>query len=318
MEKLPCVSLSKCLSAPEMSEDTSLTVVDESTTTYRCGENEYLNVSSLQYPEVINATCSKNKIFKDKLPFWTIDQRILPMNNKMCIGTTECSLPPTEISEMVHTWNRSKLVGSSFQYSCHMSGERALTNFSTNNEKITALTALTADIKYFPFRTEVKAVIIDMRIGATEKIYIYLSPTPKLENNTLLLEIYQEKVSINRFSYLYGSYERNLDTITIANETINQFKNTVKNIRMVIGTPEKIYIGYWDSEEQLTYKDFVVGNMDKYFYIGFSSYSEASWDVSSGIFINLIGYIIPNRNFICLLPHRGNVSPPRNVSHPSL
>ena len=118
--KLPCVSLSKCLSAPELSGDTVMTVVNESVTTYRCNEDKYLNFSSLQYPQEINATCSDNKIFQDKLPFWTIDQRILPLNeDSLCLGTTECSLPPSDISEMIHTWNGSKLVESSFQYSCH-------------------------------------------------------------------------------------------------------------------------------------------------------------------------------------------------------
>ena len=277
------MSLSKCLSAPEMSGDTVMTIVDESVTTYRCNEDKYLNFSSLQYPQETNAICSKNKIFQDKLPFWTIDQRILPLNDdSLCLGTTECSLPPSEISEMVHTWNGSKLVDSSFQYSCHMNGERALTKFSIQNEYKTALTALKADIKYFPFRTEVKAVIIDMRIKATEKVYIYLSPSPKLENNTFFIQIFQEKVSINRFSYLYGSSERDLNTLKIAEQTINQFKNMVKNVRIVIGSTDKIYIGYWDLEDQLIYKDYVVGALDQFLYVGFSSYSKSSWEVSNG------------------------------------
>ena len=277
------MSLSKCLSAPDMSADTSMTVVDESITTYRCNGDRYLNFSSLQYPQETNATCSKNKIFQDKLPFWTIDQRILPLNDdSLCIGTTECSLPPSEITGMIHTWNGSYLVDSSFKYSCHMNGERALANFSTNNAYKSALAAMTEDIQYFSFRTEVKAVILDMRIKATEKVYIYLSSAPKLENNTLFLQIFQEKVSIYRFSYLYGSYERNLETLTITDQNINQFKNKVKNIRIAIGASDKIYIGYWDSEDQLIYKDFVVGDLDWYFYIGFSSYSKASWEVSSG------------------------------------
>ena len=265
-----------------------MTVVDESVTTYRCNEDKYLNFSSLQYPQEINATCSDNKIFQDKLPFWTIDQRILPLNeDSLCLGTTECSLPPSDISEMIHTWNGSKLVESSFQYSCHMNGERALTKFSTQNEYKTALTALKADIKYFPFRTEVKAVIIDMRIKATEKVYIYLSPSPKLENNTFFIQIFQEKVSINSFTYLYGNYERDLDTLKMADQTINQFKNMVKNVRIVVGASDKLYIGYWDSEDQLIYKDFVVGDLDRYFYIGFSSYSKASWEVSNGTNLKL-------------------------------
>ena len=277
------MSLSKCLSAPDMSEDTAMTVVDESITTYRCNGDKYLNFSSLQYPRETNATCSKNKIFQDKLPFWTIDQRILPLNDdSLCIGTTECSLPPSEITGMIHTWDGSYLVESSFNYSCHMNGERALANFSTNNAYKSALAAMSEDIQYFSFRTEVKAVILDMRIKATEKVYIYLSSAPKLENNTLFLQLYQEKVSIHIFSYLYGSYERNLETLTIMDHNINQFKNKVKNIRIVIGASDKIYIGYWDSEGQLIYKDFVVGDLDWYFYIGFSSYSKASWEVSSG------------------------------------
>ena len=277
------MSLSKCLSAPDISEDTAITVVGESFTTYRCNGDKYLNFSSLQYPQETNATCSKNKIFQDKIPFWTIDQRILPLNDdSLCIGTTECSLSPSEITEMIHTWDGSNLVDSSFKYSCHMNGERALASFSTNNAYKSPLDAMTDNIKYFLFRTEVKAVIIDMRITATEKVYIYLSSAPKLENNTLFLQIFQEKVTIYRFSYLYGSYERNLNTLTIADHTINQFKNKVKNVRVAIGSSDKIYIGYWDSEDQLIYKDFVVGDLDRYFYIGFSSYSEASWEVSNG------------------------------------
>ncbi len=180
---------------------------------------------------------------------------------------------------MVHNWNGSKLVESSFQYSCHMNGERALTKFLIQNEY---KTALKADIKYFPFRTEVKAVIINMRIKATENVYIYLSPSPKLENNTFFIQIFQEKVSINRFSYLYGSSERDLNTLTIAEQTINQFRNMIKNVRIVIGSTDKIYIGYWDPEDQLIYKDFVVGDLDQFLYIGFSSYSKSSWEVSNG------------------------------------
>ena len=56
----------------------------------------------------------------------------------------------------------------------------------------------------------------------------------------------------------------------------------VKNVRIVVGASDKLYIGYWDSEDQLIYKDFVVGDLDRYFYIGFSSYSKASWEVSNG------------------------------------
>ena len=277
------MSLSKCLSAPDISEDTAITVVDESFTTYRCNGDKYLNFSSLQYPQETNATCSKKKIFQDKIPFWTIDQRILPLtDDSLCIGTAECSLSPSAITEMIHTWDGSNLVDSSFKYSCHMNGERALANFLTNNAYKSALDAMTNDIKYFLFRTEEKAVIIDMRITATEKVYIYLSSAPKLENNTLFLQIFQEKVTIYRFSYLYGSYERNLNTLTISDHTINQFKNMIKNVRVAIGSSDKIYIGYWDSEDQLIYKDFVVGDLDRYFYIGFSSYSEASWEVSNG------------------------------------
>ena len=148
--------MSKCLRAPGISDDTEMTVVDESTiTNYKCNDKKYLNFSSLKYPNDVNATCSKNKIFQNKLPFWTIDEKLLPLEKSpICVGNAECSLPPSEISEMIHTWNGSMNVGSSFQYSCHRDGERALTKFLTHNSDNNAQTALEADTRFFLFRSD--------------------------------------------------------------------------------------------------------------------------------------------------------------------
>ena len=261
-----------------MGEDFEKTVIEESQVAYKC-KNGYFNASTLQYPEELQATCDKNILFQGVLPFWTIDGQMMSLKDQSsCLTTTECMIPPPLIEGLVHTWNGADSLGSSIRYTCHMDGERALTKFETKNSETTPLEALGLDTRYFLFRSKVKDVIIDMRITSSDRVYIYLSFNPRQLNNTFLVQIDKDKVSINRVLIIGGT---NLGIDMINEIDIKQFVNDIKNMRLVIGS-NKIYIGYWDWENQIDYHKFLVGNLNEHFYIGFSSYTEALWEVSNG------------------------------------
>ena len=277
--KLPCVSRTVCVPAVEISDDTSMSIIDRESVRYTCNDGKYFNYSSLDYPEEVTATCSAGELFQGHVPFWKIADVELPIHGQpLCLSDEECVFSPPAIPELIHTWDGSMRVGTSLTYTCQMDGDRALASFVTENNKKTAVEALNEDVKYFPFRTESKNVIMDMRINSPHQSYIYFASSPKLVNNTYYLKVEKRKLSLYQLVYLWGELEEQL-----IGEQFTTLIDDKKDIWIAIGSEQKLYIGYWsETYVQIPYRSFDIANLDVLLFTGFSSSRKTSWDVLNG------------------------------------
>ena len=281
--KIPCQIVTKCPSAPLISEDTEILVLDENKVHYKCKDEKFFDYPQLEYPQQVEAVCSQGELFQGLLPFWKIDNVTFPYKESpKCLSSSECSSFSKSFStELINTYEESNDLGSSFSIFCHMDGLRGLANFATENEDKEPVDAIKEDTKYFLYRTGNVGAMISLRVNSDFPVYIYLvNSTKEIVNNSYCLKIENGNIKLYNCAYPWNEFKETM----IEEDSIPLNDGDLHDIWIAIGASKKLYIGSFNDEnEKITYAFYDISNLDLLNYIGFSSFGSASWEVQNGI-----------------------------------
>ena len=277
---LPCVSRSQCPAAPTISNDTLITIQDDNNTLYSCPDDHFLNFSRLNYPASVVSKCSTNQIFNNTLPYWEIEGVEFPISSEdksLCLSSLNCNNQlPNLPDHLTSTWNGETDVGTNFKYFCEMEGLRGSAKFLTSNIDKTALEAIMEDTKFYQFRSEIKSVMMVIQANSADPVYIYLSQQSGLANNTYCIILKPNLVQLMKISHLWGQYE----------EQVIEEKNRQPNENdfwIALDASTRLVAGSWDERgEKTSHGVFELDNLASISFIGFSSFSDASWLVQNG------------------------------------
>ena len=106
--KIPCQIVTKCPSAPLISEDTEILVLDKNKVHYKCKDEKFFDYPQLEYPQQVEAVCSQGELFQGLLPFWKIDNVTFPYKESpKCLSSSECSSFSKSFStELINTYGK--------------------------------------------------------------------------------------------------------------------------------------------------------------------------------------------------------------------
>ena len=277
---VPCVSLKECLQDFPISNDTEVSMVDNDTAVYKCKEDGFFyNYPLLKYPTELTAKCQQNQLFEGLLPFWQIPGiTTFPLKGRnLCIDVLECesSLPKVS-SALTNTWSGETLFETQFIYFCEMDGVRGLEVFNTSNDGKEAIEAMNASVEYFKYRSENRKAVIKLRTVFTEKVFIYFCSHQKMRNQSYVLEVESGKLRIS-------SVDENRNMNLITTKGIPKPVDHTYDLWIALKTSRKVYIGSWTPEgEVVTYILQTLDFVDQLHFVGFSSFSHATWEVQNG------------------------------------
>ena len=254
-------------------------MTDKDTAVYKCKEDGFFyNYPLLDYPTEITATCNQNQLFEGLLSFWQIPGITFPAEGKnLCIDKKECLADLPKVSSVLtHTWNGSILIDTQFIYFCEMGGLRGLEIFNTSNDGKEAIEAINASVEFFKYRSSNSKAVIKLRTVFSEKVYIYLSTHQKIENQSYVIEVESGNIKIL-------SVDENQNFNLIKAKGIPKQIDQTYDLWLGIQTTNKLYIGSWKPDgETTTHILQTLDFLDHLYFVGFSSFSHATWEVQNG------------------------------------
>ena len=162
-----------------------------------------------------------------------------------------------------------------------MDEDRGLAIFETNNENKEAMDAMESDIKYFLYRSKNKNSMIQFRVKSEDPIYVYFAnSSQELRNNTYCIQIENNKITFLQFANLWDLWEK----VVIEEKGISAVENDFNDFWVLVSATKKLHIGIWNKEAvKKTYAFYDIANLDSLNFIGFSSFTHASWEAMNGI-----------------------------------